>query len=418
MTKIRVYAPLFLTYIVFAILLNSVGTVIFQSIQYFGVSKIDASVLEGFKDLPIAAVSFLVASSLPRFGYRNGMMIALGAVAGACLLMPLLDAFWVTKLLFFAVGCSFAITKIAVYSSIGLLTKDSQEHASMLNVLEGFFMVGVLSGYWIFSWFVDTDNPNSSSWLSVYWLLAILCGVTIFLLFTSPYDESGSRKDQTDNSLADEFKDMLALMAIPLVITFLAAAFLYVLIEQGIGTWLPTFNSEVFHLPARMSIQVASIYAAALAIGRFGAGFALKYVKWRTLIVVCLVATASLITISLPLAGAADANAEYNWRNAPIGAYVFPLIGFFMAPIYPVLNSVMLSALPRYKHASMTGLIVIFSALGGTTGSLITGRIYEHFNGPLAFYLVIIPIVCLLGLVFLIRMYRNIYKSQRELQTN
>ena len=61
MNKQRILFALFLIYFVFAILLNSVGTVILQVINNYGVSKSGASVLEGFKDLPIAVVSFLVA---------------------------------------------------------------------------------------------------------------------------------------------------------------------------------------------------------------------------------------------------------------------------------------------------------------------------------------------------------------------
>ena len=51
-----------LTYAVFAVLLNSVGTVILQSIESFHVTKVAASSLEGFKDLSIAATSFLLAA--------------------------------------------------------------------------------------------------------------------------------------------------------------------------------------------------------------------------------------------------------------------------------------------------------------------------------------------------------------------
>ena len=74
MKNIGLQLSLFSAYFVFAILLNSVGTVILQSIASFGVSRGDASVLEAFKDLPIAIVSFLVASFLPRFGYRRAMI--------------------------------------------------------------------------------------------------------------------------------------------------------------------------------------------------------------------------------------------------------------------------------------------------------------------------------------------------------
>ncbi len=64
-------------YFVFAILLNSVGTVILQSINSFDIGKADASLLEGYKDLPIAIVSFLVASIIPRIGYRFALLLAL-----------------------------------------------------------------------------------------------------------------------------------------------------------------------------------------------------------------------------------------------------------------------------------------------------------------------------------------------------
>jgi hypothetical protein len=71
MNRLRMIAALALIYIVFAILLNSVGTVILQSITTFGIDKPEASSLERYKDLTIAFVSFLVASFLPMLGYRR-----------------------------------------------------------------------------------------------------------------------------------------------------------------------------------------------------------------------------------------------------------------------------------------------------------------------------------------------------------
>jgi cyanate permease len=57
MTHWRIKLSLLLNYFVFAILLNSVGTVILQVQNNYGVSESSASVLEAFKDLTIAAVS-------------------------------------------------------------------------------------------------------------------------------------------------------------------------------------------------------------------------------------------------------------------------------------------------------------------------------------------------------------------------
>jgi hypothetical protein len=51
---------------------------------------------------------------------------------------------------------------------------------------------------------------------------------------------------------------------------------------------------------------------------------------------------------------------------------------------------VVLSSLPQNQHSSMTGLLVIFSALGGTTGSMITGYVFGNFNVHFAFYLTLV----------------------------
>jgi len=116
-------------------------------------------------------------------------------------------------------------------------------------------------------------------------------------------------------------------------------------------------------------------------------------VNWYAFLNICLAGMTILMLLCLPLARNLQGGITTSIFTAPIAAYLLPLIGFFMAPIYPALNSVMLSALPKIQHAPMTGLIVVFSALGGTTGSLLTGYIFAVFGGQNAFYMAIIPIV-------------------------
>lgn len=394
----RIKFSLFLTYFVFAILLNSVGTVIARVIENYDVSKTDASLLEAFKDLPIAIVSFLVASILPRVGFRNSMMIGLGIVTFACMSMPLLPSFLTTKMLFLCIGVSFALVKVSVYCSVGLITNNKKEHASFMNTVEGIFMVGALSGLWMFSAFIEND-PKSQTWLQVYWLLAGLCAVNILVLMVTRLDESGARSTECTR-ISDDFVGMLRLAKRPLALIFIISVFMYVLIEQGIQTWLPTFNQEILKLPSDMSVQAASIFAACLAIGRLSAGVVLRRVHWFPFIAVCILAMAGLMLISMPMSHGLQETQNMTWFHAPLAVYIFPLIGLFMAPIYPAINSVMLSALPKVQHSAMTGLIVIFSALGGTTGSRITGYTFEHFNGQTAFYFSLIPMAIILVALF------------------
>lgn len=395
----QIKLSLFLNYFVFAILLNSVGTVILQVQNNFGVSQSGASVLEAYKDLSIAAVSFLVSSYITRIGYKNAMLIALGIVTVACLAMPFTASFWSTKLLFAAVGSSFALIKMSVYSTIGLVTRDKKEHISLMNFIESFFMVGILLGYFIFSYFVGDHDPRSTAWLKVYYLLGGISLAAFLLLLSAPLDES-SVKAEPGDSVAADFGKMFRLMALPLVIVFVICAFFYVLIEQSIMSWLPTYNQQVLKLPSALSIEMASILAGSTALGRFLAGILLKKLNWHTVLSACLLLAAGLVLLAVPLAQGAGERQVTGWTDAPPAAFVFPLIGLLLAPIYPAINSLILSALPVQQHGLMSGLIIIFSALGGTTGSIITGNIFEHFGGQNAFYFSLLPIGIMLAALY------------------
>jgi len=385
--RTRTIASLALTYALLGLLMNSVGTVILQSIAQFGISKPMGSTLEACKDLSVVAASFLLVAAVPAFGYRRSLIAVLAAMAVACLLASFATGFAAMQALFVATGLAFGITKIATYSAIGLVARDPADHASITGLIEGVFMGGVLAGAWIFGWFIDAGD-----WLRVYWLLAAVCALAATLWLGVRLDESMVPVDREGASVTAGWKAMLALAALPATAAVLAALFLYVLVEQGVGTWLPTFNREILHLPAAMSVQMSSLFVASLALGRLASGILLRRIDWLPVLLACLVALALLVVAALPLAEGVRPRAGIGWASAPAAAWLFPLIGFFLAPIYPTVCSVALSALPQQRHAAMIGLIVIFSALGGTIGSFLVGLLFQTLPGTTAFYLLLLPI--------------------------
>jgi len=391
----RIKLSLFINYFVFAILLNSSGIAILQVQNNFGVAKKAAAWIDPCKDLSIAIVSFLVASYIAKFGYKKAMLFALGIITAICLIIPNTPSFFAIKLLFVAVGSCFALIKMSVYSTIGIVTQSSNDHISMMNFIESFFMVGNLSLYFIFGSFVDNAHPQSTAWLNAYYFLGALAFVAFFLLLTAPLDESAA-KNSDGKPEKVKFLDMFILMKEPIVIAFIFSAFFYVLIEQSIQNFLPTFNNKVLLLPAVLSIQMGSILAGSTALGRFLAGIVLKRLNWFYVIVGSLLLAALLIILAMPLAKTEAGRTITGWLDAPIAAYVFPFVGLLLAPVYPAINSVILSSLPKPKHGVMSGLIIIFSAIGGTCGSLITGFIFDKYNGQTAFYFTLVPITILI----------------------
>ncbi|WP_374446605.1 sugar MFS transporter [Epilithonimonas sp.] len=409
MKNLTVKTALFLNYFLFAILLNSVGTVILQMQQNFDISKSQASVLEGFKDLPIAICSFLLASFLPRIGLKRSMMIALALVGIMCFTMPFANAFWFFKLLFCIVGISFALIKISVFTTIGLISKDEKEHSSIMGYLEGFFMIGVLFGNLLFSLFIDDADPKSRSWLNTYWFLGAMALISFFFMTFSKFDEQDAKSNTSD--LKNDIRNSIGLFKLRRVLFFLACTFLFVLVEQSFQTWTPTFYKEILNLPTTMAVQAGAVLAGAFALGRFLSGFFSRKLKWIYVVSFCILGFAISILLVLPLTKNISLSENISWFNAPLAVYIFPLMGVFLAPIYPSINSVILASVPKYLQSSMSGLIVVFSAVGGTLGSMITGFVFQKFGGSHAFYLSFIPLMLLLFFAMMMNRQTNKIKK-------
>lgn len=407
MSNTRIKLSLYLNYFVFAILLNSVGILIQKSINTYHVDELKASSLEAFKDLSIAFVSFFVGSFLPRLGYKKGMLIVLALVFVGCISMYYGNSFTSVRVLFACVGISFAVIKVSVYSMIGLITKDDKEHKSLLTSIESFFMIGIAAGFVVFPLFYSDTNPDA--WLRIYLLLAVLIAVSFIILLISDFNV---KYEIPGTSIASDFTEMIKLLKRPLVLVFAIAAFMYVMMEQGIMSWLPTFNEKVLHLPEKTSVYMAIILMLSIAAGRYVSSLLVKRVHWLAILMGCLMGAALMVLFVLPQTQNLPPKEIASLKDVPVIAYVFPLIGFFLAPIYPLVNSFVLSATEKIFHSPMASLLVFFSAIGGTLGSRLVGYLFKSIGGAKAFYFSLIPMAVLMICLFFF------YKMQKQAKNN
>jgi fucose permease len=386
MSRWKIKISLFLSYFVLAILLNTVGIVIAQVIEDYNVSRLTAGTLEAFKDLSIMFVSFVLASFVPKFGYRRTLIYGLIALTFGCMIIASITEYWSAPVLYAITGSSFALMKVSVYSTVGLITKTQKDHTGFMNILEGIFMTGSLTGPLIFSVMISLSH-----WNNTYWVIAVFTVISLVLILFTELDESQVKEEAKESS----FIKMFALLKYPMVWVFIICAFLYVMIEQSFGTWLPTFNKEIFKLTSAQSASFLSIYAGSIAASRFLAGYLSKRFSWLSIQLFYLVGAFLLTLIILIQTIGFRASGHENWYQAPPLAFVFSMVGFFIGPIYPTICSIVLSKLERARHSSMTGLIIIFSALGGTSGSMIIGLFSENFSVHNAFFFPLLPIALL-----------------------
>jgi FHS family glucose/mannose:H+ symporter-like MFS transporter len=382
-----------LNFLVLAMLLNSVGAVALHVQRAHGVPASVAATLALCKSLGIASAAFGAGLFLTRIGYRRAMLVALVCLGGVCALVPTFPELTMLRLLFAVAGLGFATIKVSVYATLGLIARDARDHASLMSMLEAFFPLGIVLGNLLFGAFTDDANAASAQWLNVFYLLAAMCGVAAMLLAAVRLDETAAHV-ATGPGWRARATQAFAVGALPGFLGFAACVFLYVMLEQSTLNWLPTFNAAVLHLPPRLSIQLASALTVAVITGRIVAGLALRRVRWFPLAIGCVFAAAMLVLIALaalPEVSATPSSAP------PVVAFVLPLAGFFIAPIYPMLNSAMLSRTPVAGQGPISSWGVLVSAAGSSIGTLIVGYVFEHHGGERALLSALAP-MCLLAI--------------------
>jgi fucose permease len=410
MKKLKIKLALIYNFILPALLINSVGVVTLQLITSYDVSKQAVGWLGAFKDISILLGSFILASFIPKMGYKKSLLVGVSLEIIACLLMALAPSFMMARIFFVLVGVGFALIKVSVYSSVGLFVENKSEHASFISILEGFFMLGIFGVFLVFGYFAD-----KTYWNNVYW---VLLGASIIGLILAAIINIGEGKLQCEvqgNSIKDSFVGMFALLLKVAVWFFIGLAFFYVFVEQGITTWLPTYNNGILHIAKNLSDYVTALLPIGIVVGRLAGGIAMRYIDWHKVLTFCTVMCVGILVLLIFLSSLIMLRGQSirTWTQFPLAVYLIFFIGLFMGPIYPTLCSSILSSLPLKLHSGMVAIIMIFSALGGTIGARIMASFFGGFGGLTAFEVPIVPLIILL--VFIWPYY---FKLKRVIKIN
>jgi Na+/melibiose symporter-like transporter len=100
-------------------------------------------------------------------------------------LVPLVVSFDMMKVVFLVTGMCYGLIKVAMYSTIGLVSPDRKAHASLLSFVEAFYKVGSLLTFVVFAAFTDDTHPESTSWANAYYVLAALMLTALGLLLAT-----------------------------------------------------------------------------------------------------------------------------------------------------------------------------------------------------------------------------------------
>jgi fucose permease len=201
--------------------------------------------------------------------------------------------------------------------------------------------------------------PEALSWVSIYWIFAMIVMAMVLIILFTRFPKVELKEDEkvgTRDSYIDLFKNKY-------VILFFLGIFAYVGTEQGVSYWMSKFLS-VYHGYDYETVganAVANFWGLMTIGGLLGLVviklFDSKLVlRWFTL--------ASVLCLLLALLG-----------SRTLSLYCFPLVGFFMSVMYPIIISLALNSVSKH-HGSFAGILMT-GIMGGAVVQLLIGGISD-----------------------------------------
>lgn len=379
----RKILPLQLSFLIFSMLLNCMGIVILKfaggNVSYSGLGF-----LESFKDLPIALVSVLSVNLINRTGTKRALLYSLLLVTVSCIVLPFFGDFWFFKIWFAVIGVGFAMAKISIFGILRNNIHTEKELSKVMNKIEAFFMIGIFCVNIGFGWLLT--SKYAEMWKFGFWIIAALAIINFLLLIPADFKENSNSKAK--NKI--RFYKLLD----PKIIGFLLIIFLIVFAEQGFNSWLPIFYKNHLKADSFLALQSGAFLALFSFAGRMITSRIISRIKWSTYIYTCLFAVCFLLIV---------AQIFYHYSLIQFLILLFPVLGLFLSPLYPLYNSRMLSKTDQSDVNLLVSVIVVFSSLGSSVGSLSMALVFQHgLSGYYAGF-ALVPVILILCTTILLQ---------------
>ena len=381
-TKIKL--PLMMSFLIFSMLLNSMGVIILQlseEVSYKGLG-----VLESFKDIPMAIMSIYCVNLIAKTGNKNALLFSLLFILVSCIALPLVDTFWFFKIWLSIVGVSFALAKIAVFSIIKNNFKDAQLSSAISSVdasfMFGIFFVNIGFGTLLTSSYADY-------WKFGFWVIALISTITLVMLKYAKIDEEPASENE---KRPGEWRFFLA----PKIIYFFIIVFFMVFVEQSFNSWLPSFFRNNLKINSYFALQASAFLALFSFFGRLITSRLILRFHWFKFVLICL-------CIVFVILGLCQTIISYFYQDFKFYLiFIVPLIGLFLAPLFPLYNSEVLNKVPKEKTHLLVSIVVIFSSLGSSVGSLYMAVIFYKNLSNFYPLFILLPLLIIFGLTFLL----------------
>ena len=365
-----------LTFFVISFLTNIIGPLSPEFIKDFKLSDLLAGVLPFAFFIAYGVMSIPSSMLVQKYNEKVIMVVAFVVAFLGSLLLAAEPNYLTAILSLFLIGCGMAMLQVVInpllrtaggeenYAFTSVLAQLIFGGASFLSPLVYTYMVKHLDNNDHSGIFLVLQRlvPSGLHWISLYWLFTIICFVMFVIMLASKFPKVELNQDEK----AGPWATHLMLFKKPVVILYFIALFCYVGTEQGVSYWMSQFLYQYHHFnPQTTGAKAVAYFWGLMTAGGILGLFLLKLMDSRKLLI--LFTIPALIALTCGLFG-----------SAHISLYAFPIVGFFMSVMYPIVFSLALSSVSEH-HGSFAGILVT-GIIGGAVVQVLIGGLGNLFG--------------------------------------
>ena len=393
-------------YIVFLILLiffvisfitNIIGPLMPDIIESFDLSLTLVALIPFAFFIAYGVMSIPAGMLLLKFKEQHLIVSAFIVIFFGAILFALFPSYLTALFSFFIIGCGMAVLQVVINPL--LRVTGGEEHFAMYAVFAqlvfGFasFLSPLVYTQLASETFFATDDsffhalstfliPKELPWISLYFLFSIISLFMILILAFSKFPKIELKSNEKSGALAVHIK----LFKNKHIRLFFLAMICYVGAEQGIANWISQFLN-VYHgiNPKVLGAATISDFWGLMTLGGIIGLVLLRFFDSRWI----LITFSGFAMICLIIA---------LFSTAKLALIAFPLTGFFLSVMYPILFSLTLNSFTE-DHGSISGILVT-GIIGGAILPLIVGWLGDAVGLRSAMCFLFIPLAFILSTGF------------------
>jgi len=366
-----IVALILLTFFVISFLTNILGALNPNVSASYSLTETMAGFLPFAFFIAYGVMSIPSGFLLEKWGEKKMMVLAFMLAFSGALIFAIYPHFNVFVVSLFTIGTGMAVLQVVINPL--LRVSGGEEHYAFNSVLaQLIFGAASFISPQMYSYFVtniDEGNvqkpfietmtdlvPQSMSWVSVYWVFALMSILMIVVIVFVKFPKVELQEDEkvgSKESYIELFKNKY-------VILFFLGIFAYVGTEQGISYWMSKFLSNYHGFdPNTTGADAVAYFWGLMTIGGILGLVLLKLMdskivmRWFTIL--------AMISLAIGLFG-----------SDQIALWAFPISGFFLSVMYPVIISLGLNSVKKH-HGSFAGILMTGIAGGAVVQILIGG---------------------------------------------